>query len=78
MTTNGERQRARFIYTNGKKVHNNFIYKNIDTLQKVRQFASRFIYKKPDNLLYEIFHESFEVGVYVQKVWHFALRDVLF
>ena len=47
------------IYKWQKKVHNNFTYKNIDTLQKARQFASRFIFKKPDNLQYEIFHEIF-------------------
>ena len=68
MTTNGERKRARFIYTNGKKVHNNFIYENIDTLQKVRQFALRFIYKKLDTLQYAICHDIFEAGNFVQKV----------
>ena len=57
-------------------MQNNFIYKKIDTLLKARQFASRFIYKKLDTLQYAIFHDIFEVGVFVQKVWHFALRDV--
>ena len=60
----------------GEKLQNNLIYKKIDTLQKARQFALRFIYKKPDTLQYAICHENFEVGIYVQKLWHFALRGV--
>ena len=53
ITTISERQRARFIYTKDKnKLQNNFIYKNIDTLKKARQFASRFIYKNPDTVRY--------------------------
>ena len=51
-----------------KKWQNNSIDKNIDTLQKARQFTSLFIYKKPDTLWYAIFHEMFEVGIYVQNV----------
>ena len=51
-----------------KILQNNLLYKNIDTLQKARQFALRFIYKKPDTLRYAICHEIFEVGIYVQKV----------
>ena len=67
MTTISKRQHARLIYKKGKKVQNNFIYKNIVTLQKARQFASRFIYDNPDTLRYAIFHENFEVGIYVQN-----------
>ena len=29
-------------------------------------------------LLYAIFHDFFEIGIYIQKAWHFELRDVLF
>ena len=36
-----------------------------------------FIYKKQDTSRYAIFHENFEVGIYIPKAWHFALRDVL-
>ena len=50
------------------KMKNNCIYKNIDTLEKARQFASRFIYKKLDTLRYAIYNENFEVGIYVQKL----------
>ena len=35
-----------------------------------------FIYKKPYTLRYGTFHEIFEVGIYIQKAWHFALREV--
>ena len=35
------------------------------------------MYKKQDILRYVIFHENFEVGIYIQKARHFALRDVL-
>ena len=69
ITTISERQRARFIYTKDiKKLQNNFIYKNIDTLLKARQFASCFIYKNPDTVCYAICHEMFEVIIYVPKV----------
>ena len=69
ITTISERQHAPFIYTTGKnKFHNNFINKNIDTLQKARQCASRFIYNKADTLRYAICHEILEVGIYVRKV----------
>ena len=65
------------LYTQRQsKLQNNLIYKKIDTLQKSRQFASRYIYKKPDTLRYAICHEMFEVGICVQKLWHFALHDV--
>ena len=30
----------------------------------------------PYTLRYGIFHEIFEDGIYIQKVWHFSLRDV--
>ena len=47
-----------------------YIQKNPKKLQNV------FIYKKPDTLHYGIFHENFQVGIYIQKALHFALRDV--
>ena len=46
---------------------NVFIYKNLDTSHKSRQFPLRFIYKKQDTLGYAIFHENSEVGIYIQK-----------
>ena len=58
------------------QLRNVFIYKKPDTFQKVRQFPLRFIYKKAIYLTLRDFHEIFEVGIYIQKAWHFALRDV--
>ena len=46
------------------------LFKTLDNLRYV------FIYKKQDTWRYTIFHEISEVGVYIQKSWHFALRDV--
>ena len=37
----------------------------LDTFQKARQFELSFIHKKPDTLRYAIFHESFEIGIYI-------------
>ena len=51
-------------------MRNVLIYKNQDNL------CSVFIYKMHDTLRYAIFHEIFEVGIYIQKSWKFALRDV--
>ena len=42
MTTVSKRQRAHlYIYKNKVKKRNPLIYKNLDTLQKARQFALR-------------------------------------
>ena len=52
-----------------KKLQNIYIHK-----QKSRYFYKNqdnfryfFIYKKPDTLRYAIFHEMFEIGIYIQK-----------
>ena len=34
------------------------------------------VLKKQHTLRSRIFNEIFEVGIYIQKVWHLALRDV--
>ena len=53
------------------------LYTKIQTLGKNQDnFRYVFIYQKYDTLRYAIFHEKFEVGIYIQKSWHFALRDV--
>ena len=71
MTTISKRQRARFyIYKKFKKMRNVFIYKKQDNFRYV------FIYKIHDTLRYVIFREKIEFGIYVQKTWHSALRDV--
>ena len=79
MTAISESQHARFyIHNKQKKLRNGFLYKKPDTFQKLDNFRYVFIYKKPYTLGYEIFHEIFEVVIYIQKAWHFALRDVLY
>ena len=52
-----------------------FIYKNPETFQKARQFVLRYIYIKRYTLRYAIFHEIFEVGIYIQK-FHEKSRTV--
>ena len=56
-------------------MRNVFIYKKLDTSQKARQFPLRFCIKKFIHLTLQDFHEIFEVGIYIQKSLHFALRD---
>ena len=52
-----------------------FLYTKSRTLfKKLDNFHYVFTYKKQDTLRYGIFHENFEVGIYIQKSWHFALR----
>ena len=55
-----------YIYKE-KKLQNIFIYKNPDTLQKERHFTLRFDIQNKDTLRYAIFHEIFEVGIYIQN-----------
>ena len=66
-----------FIYRKSKKtLRNVFTYKKPDTFQKARQFPLRFYIQKAKHLTLRYFHEMFEVGIYMQKAWHFALCDV--
>ena len=59
-----------------EKLQKHVIYKNIATLQKARQFASRFIYKKPDTLRYAISHEMLKLTFTYKK--YDTLRYVMF
>ena len=45
-----------------KKLQNNLIYKNIDTLQKARQFALRFYMQKYGHLALNNVHKNVEIG----------------
>ena len=56
-----ERQSARFYIFEKQKMRNFFIYKKRDNSLLV------FIYKIHDTLRNAIFHEIFEVGIYIQK-----------
>ena len=49
----------------------------LDTLQKSRQFALRFIHKNPDTLCYTIFHENIGICIYIYKK-HDTFRYVTF
>ena len=57
-------------------MRNVLIYKKSDTLQKSRQFALSFTYRKHDTLRYAIFHKLFEFGIYIQEAWNFSLCNV--
>ena len=45
-------------------------------IQKAKKIAKRFYIQKAIHLTLWDFHEIFEVGIYIQKAWHFALHDV--
>ena len=67
-----------YIYTKNNTLCQTFLYtksqtrfKNQDNLRYV------LIYKKQYTLRHAIFHENVEVGIYIQKSWHFAPCDVL-
>ena len=53
-----------------RKTMRTFIY------TKSKKIAKRFYIQKVIHLTLWDFHEIFEVGIYIQKAWHFALRDV--
>ena len=62
-----------------------YIYKKPDNLQKAREFALRFIHKNPDTSLYAIFHEFFEIGIYINTKsmtlcvrWRFIQKAIHF
>ena len=56
-----------YIFIKGKKCES-FLYTKIQTLYKKQDnFRYIFIYKNQDTLRYAIFHEIFEVGIYIQK-----------
>ena len=57
---------------------NIYIYKKPENLQKARQFALRFIHKKPYTLGYAIFHEIFVFHIYLNTKKHVALRYMTF
>ena len=67
MTAIIERQRARLYTKKQKKIPNVFIYKKPDTFQKARQFPLRFYIQKAIHCTLRVFHEIFEVGIYIQK-----------
>ena len=66
MTVISERQCVHFcIYKNQKQLCNVFIYKQPGSFQKARQLPLGFINNNQNTLHYTIFHETFEVGIYI-------------
>ena len=67
-----------YVYIHKKQINcktfsntkNHTLFKKIDNSRYV------FIYKKAIHLTLRDFRGIFEVGIYIQKLWHFALRDV--
>ena len=65
-----------FLYTKSKKNCETFLHtKSRILFKKQDSFRYVFIYKRHDNIRYAIFHENFEVGIYMKKAWHFAIRE---
>ena len=51
-----------------KKIQNVYIYKKPDTSKENKKICVTFFkYKKPDTLRYAIFHEIFEIGIYIYR-----------
>ena len=44
--------------------------------QKAKKLRNVFYIQKVIHLTLRDFYETFEVGIYIQKAWHFALGDV--
>ena len=49
---------------------------NFAFMKNKYNFRYVFIYKNQHTLCYAIFHENFEVGIYIQKVWYFLVCEV--
>ena len=72
-------QNTAFTFQYIQKVKNceTLLYTKIQThFKKQHNFRSIFIYKKQDTLRYSMFHKFFEVEIYIQLSWHFALSEV--
>ena len=68
MTDIRKRQHARFYIYRKQKNFKRFILKKTRHFSKKQDnFRYVFIYKKHDTLRYGIFHEIFEVGIYIQN-----------
>ena len=67
-----------FIYIHKKEnPPETFWYTKIQTfLKKQDNLRYVFIYKNLKTLRYAIFHEIVQTGIYIQKSWHFELRDI--
>ena len=64
------------IYTKSKKIAKHFIMQKARHFSKSQTISVTFYIKKRYTLSHVIFHEIFEVGIYIQK--HETLRYVTF
>ena len=67
-----------YVYKNRNKLQNVFKYKMPDILQTATQFALLIIIQIARHFTLRNFYEHFKVAIYIQKSWHFALRDILY
>ena len=72
-----------YIYKKQKYFRNVYIYTRIQTLfKKQDNLRYDFIHKNPDTLRYAIFHEFFEIGIYIDTksmtlcvTWRFYIQE---
>ena len=57
------------------KLRNVYLYINQTLCKNQDNSQYVFVYENTDTLRYAIFHEILEIGIYIQKPWHFALHD---
>ena len=76
MTIIIERQRARLYTQKTKKIAKRFYIQKARNFSKSKTLSVTFLHTKSQTLYVTQFHEIFEVGIYIQKASHFALRDV--
>ena len=69
-------KRTFYMHTKQNNCETFLSTKSHTPFKKLDNFRYVFIYKKQYTLRCGIFYEFFEIGIYIQKAWHFALRDV--
>ena len=73
-----KKQRASSYIYKSKKLRNVYTYKKPETLQKTRQFASRFYIQKDKHFTLRNFLWILQVGIYIQNAWNFVLSEILY
>ena len=76
MTIIIERQRARLYTQKATKIAKLFYKQKTRHFSKSKTVSVTFLYTKINTLDVKGFYENDEVGIYIQKAWHFALCDV--
>ena len=70
-----KRQCAHLYIYKSIKIGKHLYIKSQTLYTKQDNLCYVFVYKKHDTFRYTIFHENFEVGIYIQKAWHFSVRE---